>query len=375
MVVQVVAGDDALHRLGPALDDLMRVTHTPLVARRPWLQAWVDSYPSFNPAVVVVRGVTGQLEAAAPLGTRRRGRVLQVVNLGQGPSDAAMLPSRTSASADTLAQGVADWLDDAARTWSLSLRHLVRDDSVAPALQQRLDRVRLDQGAILPQLQVTEGPALSHYVSSRHGQEVRRRRRRMVKDGLDPCVEHAKTYDAVLSLLPEMERVFRARDAALGRPCALDHESHGAFFREVVRDHASRGEVKITALRLGGSLAAYVLCFLDGGAHRMWNCRFDPQFGRYSPGMVAMDASVEEALTSGCEVYDFMRGDEPYKQSYANRQERALDLRAWSSSVLEARFGMWAAARSTAERLEDRGGRPARIVSAVRRTSERVLRL
>ena len=81
----------------------------------------------------------------------------------------------------------------------------------------------------------------------------------------------------------------------------------------------------LTTLELQGSLAAFVLCFVEGDAQRMWNTRFDPALERLSPGKLAMEVSVEHALDTGSTVYDFMRGEERYKSSYANHRDVAQE--------------------------------------------------
>jgi hypothetical protein len=105
----------------------------------------------------------------------------------------------------------------------------------------------------------------------------------------------------------------------------------------VILEHAARGQVELTTLRLRGELAAYVLCFLDGGAYRMWNCRLAPAWSRYGAGRIANDAALERALAdAGATEFDWMRGAEPYKLGLSNHVEHALDLRAWSSPALRS---------------------------------------
>jgi len=372
--VEVVQGHDALAGLGSQFDDLATAVGAPVTARRPWLQAWVDCYPTYEPVVLVLRSGAGRLEAAAPLAARRRRGSRTVTALGHGPSDSAMLLARSSSAADVLAAGITEWLDRDGQSWTLVLRHLVSEDLIAERLSAQLTRVRSEPGAVSPQLHVANdrAAALSEYVSTRHQSEVRRRWRRMTKDGLQPIIRQVVTRDEISQLMPEVERVYRTRDADLNRRCALDNKAQGAFFRQVIDVHAARREVRLTTLTLGGSLAAYVLCFVDGQAYRMWTCRFDPTFARYSAGMVAMDASVEDALAMGCQVYDFMRGEELYKASYANHQARGRDVRAWSGRLLETRFRLWRGMRNRAETWERHGGTAAKLSAAARKAAERV---
>jgi CelD/BcsL family acetyltransferase involved in cellulose biosynthesis len=105
----------------------------------------------------------------------------------------------------------------------------------------------------------------------------------------------------------------------------------------VVLDHADREEVELTTLRLDGQLAAYVLCFRDGGAYRMWSCRVAPAWLRYGVGRLANNAALEHALSDqDSTAFDWMRGDEGYKQSMANHIEQAQDVLAWSSLTVRA---------------------------------------
>ena len=241
--------------------------------------------------------------------------------------------------------------------WLLSLRQVVPDDRVVPLIGERLRRARTSHGDVSPALVADRGPSLRTYVSSSHHRGIRRIRNRMVRDGLRPLVGHWSAPGDVARLLGEVERVFRDRDRELGRACALDVPAERDFFRSTLLRHAERGEVQLTTLHLDGQLAAYVLCFLEGAAHRMWNCRFDPAWGRFSPGKLAIDESVEHSLSQGAEVYDFMRGSESYKDSYANARPVALELWAASGPVGAAGISAYLAARERLRGLEASSGR------------------
>jgi hypothetical protein len=94
--LEVVRGPEALRATGAQFDELLAAIGAPVTTRRPWLQAWVDSYPMYEPVMFALYGPTGGLEAAAPLAVRRRLGTRTVTALGHGPSDAAMLPGRAN---------------------------------------------------------------------------------------------------------------------------------------------------------------------------------------------------------------------------------------------------------------------------------------
>lgn len=372
MGVRVDEGRDVLARLGPRLDDLHDSEGVPLTARRPWLQAWIDSYPAYTPVAVVVESAPDRLEAAALLAVRRQRGVRRVVAMGHGPSDIAAMAARPGFE-EALARSVQEWLASTGGPWTLTLRHLGPTDRVGPRLQTLLGRSRLVEGDVSPILLVEPGSSLKDYVSKRHIKQIRWHRNKMERDGLGVSVVHVEHSGPGLeAVLPEMERVFRARDAQLGRPCPLDRPEFAGFFREVVTSYAERGELRLTVLRAHDDLAAYALCFADGSVHRMWNCRFDPRWSRYSVGKVAVALAVEHALESGSTGFDFMRGDEDYKNTYATDRPRATDYFAWSGGVLAAGGRAYLRGRALAAQMESEGSRGVGLATAVRQLKARL---
>ena len=212
---------------------------------------------------------------------------------------------------------------------------------------------------------------LRQHVSSSHHKGISRIRNRMVREGLRPEVEHLYDVDRITAVLPAVEQAFRRRDAVLERACALDRPEPRDFFRHVIAQHAARGTACLTTLSLEGELAAYVLCFVDGPAYRMWHPRFDPRWERYSPGKLAMDESIAHALAQGATEYDFMRGQERYKSSYANHLPRALDLFAASGPVVGVATSTALSLRTRMRDAADSGGRAGQAVEWTRRMRSR----
>lgn len=356
-----------LDRLGPAIDDLHFATGCPVTARRPWLETWVGCYRHFRPLLVAIESPHRRLEAAALLGHRRRLGITEVVAVGHGPSDQVRLPARDAESARRLAAAILSALGELRGPWRLVIQHLPAGDPVALAAAGTWGSVLVAPGDVSPALRFGPDRSIRAHVSRNHHQQVRRMLNRMGRESLVPVVEHLEDGEAVAAVMPEVERVFRRRDADLGRPCDLDDEHAGPFFRQVVERHAARGEVRLTTLRLRGELAAYVLCFLDGEVARMWNCRFEPEWSHLGPGRVANHAALEQALADHhCREFDWMRGEETYKASMSNHAEQAWDLDAWSSPAVRAgtraahvlravRRRGWAALRSPGRRSGEPG--------------------
>lgn len=335
MGVEFISGTRVLDRLGADLDEIHAATATPVTARRPWLSTWVRCNPEVEPLALVVRGAQGRIDAVALLGRRARRSFTEFVALGHGCSDQVRLPARDAASADLLARAVSAHLRAVPGRWRLVVRHLPGGDPVAARIAAELPCAKVVPGDVSPALRFGPSRSLRSHVSRNHHQQVRRMMNRMRRDELFPVIEHLREPAAIAAVLPQVEEVCRRRDIDLRGQSSLDHNGTGAFFRQVILEHALRGEVELTALRLRGELAAYVLCFNDNGSRRMWNCRLSPAWRRYGPGRIANNAALGKALADGrCTEFDWMRGNEPYKSGMSNHVERSQDLLAWSDATL-----------------------------------------
>lgn len=330
----VLEDADLLLQLGSSLDELHARTATPVTARRPWLQTWLDCYPRYRPLGVVVFNSDGRLEAAAILAHRRRRGFTEVVPVGSGPSDQVRLPAVSDQAAALLADTLLRRLQRLRRPWRLTARHVPTEDRVASALLAHAPAGSVAEGDVSPATRFDKDRSLRSYVSRNHHQQVRRMLNRMQREGLEPAIDVLRKPDEIEAVLPEIERISRLRDENLQRPSQLDDPSFGPFFRRVTLTLAAQGEVELITLRLGGTLGAFVLCFVDGPSRRMWSTRLDPQYGRFGVGRVANNAALEHALSDpSCKEFDWMRGEEGYKSSMANHDEVAQDLFVWSSRV------------------------------------------
>lgn len=371
MRVRLVEGGGLLDDLGERLDALHAATQTPVTARRPWLQTWLACYPDVRPFGLVVEDDSGQLAAAALLAEQRRRGIRSIVALGAGPSDQVRFPARNPEAAKALADGLADTLVEARLAWRLAIQQLSDDDGVVATLRSALPYAWVAPGDVSPLLAVGETANVRAYVSRNHHQQVRRMRNRIRRDGFASDTEHLTDPAAIAAVLPEVMEVCRARDMALGRPSQVDDSAAGPFLREVIGVHARRGETVLTTLRLDGRLAAYVLCFVDEDTWRMWNCRFHPDWEKYGVGRIANESALEYALTAGCRVFDWMRGEERYKRSMSNGEVRAIDLYAASNAALAAFATTRPRLRLAAHRIESSGPAGARAIGVARRMSSR----
>ncbi|MFA9432408.1 GNAT family N-acetyltransferase [Egicoccus sp. AB-alg2] len=364
--VELWAGRDRFAEHADELEVLLEAVDAPITARVSWLGTWLRAFPDAQPWVLAARDTRGRLRAAAPLVRQRRRWHSELVLIADGVSDHARLPALDEPAANRLADALTSQLANLRSGWTLALRQLPPDDLVAVRVAARLRRARLLPGRSSPQTHITRREVRA-YLSKNHRGQARNRWNRLERDGHHPRVEFLREPARIRAELDEIVAVCRAREREMLGRSPLDEPGRERFLREVTLALAGQGAVELVILRAGGEVAGYTINLLDGNAYRFYNGHHAPRWASYSPGRLIMLELVKRVLDDpALDTIDWMMGQEPYKLSMANGEERALELLAWSSSALGVRvFG----AQRLRGRLEVAAGddeRAARLLQALR---------
>ncbi len=97
-----------------------------------------------------------------------------------------------------------------------------------------------------------------------------------------------------------------------------------AFQRDVVRAMADTGLLRFDELWIEGECRASVYGFDDGRTFYYYNAGYDPEWAKFSVGLVLIGLSIRNAVERGNRVYDFLRGEETYKFDWANQTEELV---------------------------------------------------
>ncbi|MEA2833041.1 MAG: hypothetical protein QOG66_1243 [Methylobacteriaceae bacterium] len=149
------------------------------------------------------------------------------------------------------------------------------------------------------------------------------------------CAVREIATDELPRVVPALMQLHSARQRQLSR-LGLDQdarvlpfliEAFGALAREnVVRAYSTECEGRLVGGYLGfvhRSRASYYF----GG--------FDPAFAFESPGTILIGHAMRCAAAEGAEIFDFLRGAEPYKYAWGAR-----DRQLWSLSFMPGRAGV-----------------------------------
>ena len=89
-----------------------------------------------------------------------------------------------------------------------------------------------------------------------------------------------------------------------------------AFHREAARRLLAQGWLRLFHLRLDGLTQASLYCFAYGDRLCYYQGGFEPTLARLSLGTVLTGRAMQSAITEDRQVFDFLRGDEPYKAKW-----------------------------------------------------------
>jgi CelD/BcsL family acetyltransferase involved in cellulose biosynthesis len=99
------------------------------------------------------------------------------------------------------------------------------------------------------------------------------------------------------------------------------------FFRSATARLAAAGWARLWFLEFEGAAVAAFLCVEYGGSVGLYNSGFDPARATLAPGIVLLAHVIRDAIDRGFPVFDFLRGEEPYKYGFGPSPEDVLNVR------------------------------------------------
>jgi CelD/BcsL family acetyltransferase involved in cellulose biosynthesis len=151
-------------------------------------------------------------------------------------------------------------------------------------------------------------------LSSNMRYHVRRRRREM-GDAQIRIIRRGRDVDFALEAFFDLHRRRWERD---GLPGNFREPSMQAFLCQFCHAAAQRGWLRIYELSAGGRTQCVMIAFHRKGIAYYYQMGWDPDATVRSPGVVVMAESIEQAIREGLRRYDFLRGDEAYKQRWTS---------------------------------------------------------
>lgn len=129
---------------------------------------------------------------------------------------------------------------------------------------------------------------------------------------------------AVMKGLEEASRIHAARWARQHTRTIFSEKKGQEFFSEALAGLSGEGIVRLYLLRAGSALTAFCLSFVGDGIHYYYIPGFDQAYSKDSPGHLLLREIIREAHDQGLLLFDFMKGDEEYKDRWANTHDYTM---------------------------------------------------
>lgn len=139
---------------------------------------------------------------------------------------------------------------------------------------------------------------------------TRKKERRLARMGLRHGVTASDDPDFD-ELLLKAAGIHRYRWNAAGFPSIFDEPGVLTFVQDVTTHVV--GAVLHTVRSTEGDVVAFRIGFLRNGRYFDWLTAYDPDFRHLSPGTVLLSHAISHAMRTGCESFEFLSGEEPYK--------------------------------------------------------------
>lgn len=189
-----------------------------------------------------------------------------------------------------------------------------------------------------------------------------RQRLRRLGEAHDPVEFVVHTGDTLEAGLDRLVTLHDRRWEEIDDPMQglLADGEHQQFLLDAIRALDAEGMVRLLSIEAAGTPVAVELDFVHQRRVFLFKGAFDPDFAEFSPGQLLTHKVFEDGLAAGIEVFDFCRGDVPYKRRWTNGERHlttiTLSRPGLAGAAARQRFRV---ARALERRVRARRARPA----------------
>lgn len=128
------------------------------------------------------------------------------------------------------------------------------------------------------------------------------------------------TAESLDEFLLALQRLHQLRWHDKGLPGVM-RDRDCDFHREAARRFLEHDNLRVYGLRIRGNLAAVGYGFHHRDQSYYYLTGFDPAYGHMSLGTILLGVAVRRSMQEGAKGFDFLRGNEAYKQRWGAHQE------------------------------------------------------
>jgi len=160
--------------------------------------------------------------------------------------------------------------------------------------------------------------AFHSQLNGKQRHELRRKLRRLQEAG-DIQFRIIEAPDQVPDAFQTFIELFKAGPA---HKAAFMTDAMIRFFRSLAVAFAEQNILKLGLLDIDGSTVSAVMCFDYRSTRYLYNSGYAPNYQSLSVGLLCKAFSIRDAIESGLSRYDFLKGEEAYKQRLGGKPRR-----------------------------------------------------
>ena len=161
-------------------------------------------------------------------------------------------------------------------------------------------------------------------------QQLRRSLRALVADMGPTSLEKASNTAEAIQWLHDLAPLHRARWPSGKKLIGFDNPKFVAFHENLINGSFGSGDIDLFRLSAGDKPIAYLYNLKFKGHIGFYLSGIDYSTAeRYRPGMLAHWLAIEHYLSAGANTYDFLAGQNLYKERLCTNQREMFDLIFW----------------------------------------------
>ena len=169
------------------------------------------------------------------------------------------------------------------------------------------------------------GEELSNLLSTHSRKKLRYYRRSLEREA--PVTIESPDASSLAAALTALFDLHAARWQQRGLPGVLADDVIQSFHREVAPRMLAAGALRMYVMRHGERIIAVFYGFAHHDTVYYYLSGYAPELEKLSPGSLLVAHAIEEAVRSGAQTFDFLRGAEEYKYAWGatdrmNRRRR-----------------------------------------------------
>ena len=313
-----------------------------------WISRWWDVYGGQFSLNVLLAWRAEQLVGIAPLMIGRHARfgsagprVLMMI--GQGGDTLAerfAFISEPNDEGEIAKCFVQHLLGPAARSWDMMLFERMLDspgkDRLVEALEESRLEVELPAEHLAPYADLPgDMEAFLASRSSNFRSQYRSSCRKLEQLG-EVRLRYAGTDIPIPKAIEVLARLHRERFEK--QSASFRSEAYIRFHTRLAESFFERGWLWLVVLELAGEPIAARYDYVY--SNKVWCMQggWDPRYGAIRPGMILTGGVIQWAIGRGLTEYDFLCGEEKYKDRWSNAQRRMTSVQAFNPATVVGRI-------------------------------------